>query len=67
MSDNNDVLAKWSEIKTIVESLEQDVQKNAKGVAAAGVRVRKGLRLLQSVAKGLVKITLEEDKSKKDS
>jgi hypothetical protein len=65
MSDSS-VSTKWSELKSLVEALEVDVVKNAeKGVAAAGVRVRKGLRQLQVCAKDLVKLTLETDKSAK--
>lgn len=64
MSDNP-IVSKWNELKTLVESLEADVAKNAKGVAAAGVRARKGLRLLQAKSKELVKLTLETDKSEK--
>lgn len=59
------VLAKWNELKSLVEALEVDVSKNARGVAAAGVRVRKGLRQLASSSKDLVKLTLENDKTKK--
>jgi hypothetical protein len=66
MSDNP-VLAKWSELKSLVEALEVDVAKNARGVAAAGVRTRKGLRQLQVCAKELVKLTLELDKADKPS
>lgn len=66
MSDNP-IVSKWNELKTLVESLEADVAKNAKGVAAAGVRARKGLRLLQSSAKELVKLTLNTDKSEKEA
>jgi hypothetical protein len=66
MSDNP-VLAKWSELKSLVEALEVDVTKNARGVAAAGVRTRKGLRQLQVCAKELVKLTLELDKADKPS
>lgn len=62
---NNDVLNKWEELKTLVESLEVDVAKNARGVGAAGVRARKGLRLLQSKSKELVKLTIEMEKSSK--
>lgn len=66
MSDSdNAVLAKWTELKSLVEALEVDVAKNAKGVAAAGVRTRKGLRQLQTSAKELVKLTLETDKAEK--
>lgn len=66
MSDSP-ILSKWSDLKALIESLENDVSKNARGVAAAGVRVRKGLRQLQSSAKELVKLTLETDKANKDS
>lgn len=65
MSDNS-VSSKWNDLKALVEALEVDVVKNAeKGVAAAGVRVRKGLRQLQTTAKELVKLTLESDKANK--
>lgn len=67
MSDeNNEILSKWAEFKLMVESLEYDVNKNARGVSAAGIRVRKGLRAVQGVAKELVKLTLEADKAKKE-
>lgn len=62
---DNSVLEKWEEIKSLVESLEHDVSKNAKGTAAAGVRARKGLRQLQSKAKELVKLTIDLDKKEK--
>jgi len=64
MSDSP-ILAKWNELKSLVVSLEPDVVKNVKGVAAAGVRARKGLRQLQTSAKELVKLTLESDKAEK--
>tara|TARA_Y100000816_G_scaffold292428_1_gene287626 strand:+ start:1353 stop:1550 length:198 start_codon:yes stop_codon:yes gene_type:complete len=57
---------KWEAIKVIVESLELDVQKNANGNASAGVRARKGLRLLKKEAAELVKITIEADKASKN-
>lgn len=65
METNDDVLTKWVELKAVVEALELDLQKNARGVAAAGVRVRKGLRDLKSRAADLVKTTVELDKAKK--
>ena len=61
----NEVLAKWADLKSLVESLEHDVAKNAKGTAAAGVRVRKGLRELKAKAGELVKLTITLDKTKK--
>jgi len=60
--EDNKVLDKWNELKTLVESLELDVVKNSKGTIAAGVRARKGLRQLQAKSKELVKLTIELDK-----
>lgn len=58
---NNDVLNKWNEIKTLVESIETDVQKNATGNKAAGTRARKGLRTLKNTATELVRLTLGKE------
>ena len=55
---SNNVLNKWTEIKTLIETLEEDVQKNASGNKAAGTRARKGLRTLKTTAGELVKLTL---------
>ena len=63
MSDSN-IANKWQEIKTLIESLEVDVVKNANGNASAGVRARRGLRALKGEAAALVKLSLERDKSK---
>lgn len=60
------VLEKWNEVKSLVETLEHDVTKNAKGIAAAGVRARKGLRELKTKAGELVKLTIELDKKSKE-
>tara|TARA_B100001123_G_C14635563_1_gene759559 strand:+ start:385 stop:570 length:186 start_codon:yes stop_codon:yes gene_type:complete len=59
------IIDKWNEIKVLVESLELDVHKNASGNASAGVRARKGLRLLKKEAQDLVKLTISEEKSRK--
>jgi len=64
--DKNTVLQKWTDLKTLVEALELDVTKNAKGTVAAGVRARKGLRQLQTMSKDLVKLTIELDKKPKE-
>lgn len=61
----NPVIAKWNELKAVMETLELDVVKNAKGVAAAGVRARKGLRSLKTIASALVKTTVDLDKAKR--
>ena len=67
METDNQVLAKWAEIKSALEAIELDVAKNARGVSAAGVRARKGLRLLKAKATELVKLTVSLDKTKKSS
>ena len=64
MDPENKVLALWGELKVLVEALEADVAKNARGVSAAGVRARKGLRELKVKASELVKLTVELDKTK---
>lgn len=61
-----EVLNLWNELKSVVEGLEVDVAKNARGVAAAGVRARKGLRTLQKKARDLVKLTIELEKNAKE-
>jgi hypothetical protein len=65
MESSNPVIDKWSALKSLVEQLELDVVKNARGVAAAGVRARKGLRDLKNLAAELVKKTVELDKASK--
>ena len=57
----NNVTNKWEELKALVESLENDVQKNATGNKAAGTRARKGLRTLKTAAAELVKLTLGKE------
>lgn len=61
MSDTTVTL--WSEIKTLVETIDVDVTKNAKGNASAGVRARKGLRLLRTKTSELVKATLGKEET----
>jgi len=57
----SNVLNKWDELKTLVESIEEDVEKNAGGNKAAGTRARKGLRALKVTAGDLVKLTLGKE------
>jgi hypothetical protein len=59
------IIDKWNEVKVLIESLELDVHKNANGNASAGVRARRGLRALKSSAAELVKLTIQEEKSRK--
>ena len=58
----SNLLDEWSELKVLVESLELDMHKNARGNKSAGVRARKGLRLLKRRASDLVKESLSADK-----
>ena len=60
------LLEQWNEIKLLVESLDVDVAKNVKGNSSAGVRARRGLRLLKAKIGEFVKATLAEEKTKKD-
>ncbi len=64
---SNPVIEKWQELKVLIESIDLDVHKNANGNASAGVRARKGLRLLKTQASELVKLTVERDKAKKSN
>ena len=61
------ILEQWNEIKVLVETLELDIVKNANGNSSAGVRARRGLRLLKSKSADLVKTTITEEKDKKDN
>jgi hypothetical protein len=54
--------SKWNELKVLIESLEVDIQKNISGNKSAGVRARKGLRLLKTNASDIVKASLAADK-----
>ena len=62
-NESGTLLESWEEFKTLVESIDADFYKNVdKGNKSAGVRVRKGLRLVKKEAACLVKATLENDK-----
>ena len=66
MSDTRLVLDVWAEFKLLVESLEEDVHKNAtKGNASAGVRVRKSVRQLRTLGAELIKATQAGDNARK--
>ena len=59
------IIDKWNEIKVLLETIQLDVHKNANGNSSAGVRARRGLRLLKNNASDLVKLTIAEEKTKK--
>ena len=61
----SNIIDNWNEIKVLVESIDLDVHKNASGNASAGVRARKGLRVLKNSAAELVKLTISEEKANK--
>jgi len=63
---SEELTAKWAELKTLVESLELDVLKQANGNASAGVRARRGLRLLKNEVADLVRVSLATEKSRKE-
>jgi len=62
----DELTAKWTELKTLVESLELDVLKQANGNASAGVRARRGLRLLKNEVADIVRVSLATEKSRKE-
>ena len=57
------IVENYEKLKVLVESLELDVHKSANGNKSAGVRVRKGLRLLKREATTLVRTSLESSKT----
>jgi hypothetical protein len=57
--------SKWEEIKVLVNSLDLDIAKQDNGNASAGIRARKGLRLLKNEVAALVKESLETEKDRK--
>lgn len=63
---NSHIIDTWNKVKTLVESMEIDIQKNAVGNASAGVRARRGLRLLKKETTALIKSMVEIEKSRKE-
>ena len=60
---NEEITERFERLKVLVETLQDDVIKNAQGNKSAGVRVRKGLRDVKKQASELVKTSLTSDKS----
>ena len=56
------LLDQWNEMKVLIESLDLDMHKSANGNKSAGVRARKGLRLVKKQAAELVKQSLSSGK-----
>jgi hypothetical protein len=63
MSLNENLLVQYEELKVLIETLQNDVVKNAQGNKSAGVRARKGLREAKKLASNIVKTSLESSKS----
>ena len=63
MSLNENLLEQYEELKVLIETLQNDVVKNAQGNKSAGVRARKGLREAKKLASNIVKASLESSKS----
>lgn len=64
---NTEILDKWNKIQTVVNVLELDVVKSARGNSAASLRVRKALRQLKKLSHELGMIILKFDKDVKES
>lgn len=62
----SNIIEAWSEVKALIEAAETDVVKNANGNSAAGVRARRALRLLKNRSADLVKLTIAEEKARKE-
>jgi len=62
MTDNN-VAELWQEMKVLVDTIDVDITKHLKkGSHPAGVRARKGLRLLKTKSHELVLLTISSEK-----
>lgn len=61
----SDVKNLWDELKATVLATELDILKNADGNVSAGVRARRGLRMLRTKVTDMVKVLKKEDQEKK--
>ena len=55
---NEEFIDSFEELRVLIESLQKDVVKHAKGNKSAGVRTRKGLREAKKIASEIVKSSL---------
>lgn len=61
--EQKDILEKWDEIKTLIESMDLDVKKNlVKSNQSAGLRSRRGFRLLKKMTHELLMQSVAYDK-----
>lgn len=61
----SDVKSLWEDLKATVLAVELDVLENAGGNVSAGVRARRGLRMLRTKVNDLVKTLKVHDQEKK--
>ena len=59
---NEEIVKQYEELKVLIETLQNDVVKNAQGNKSAGVRARKGLRQAKKLASEIVKSSLDNSK-----
>lgn len=59
---NNQITNKWGEIKILMSESDVDLEKASKGNKAAGVRLRKQIKLIEYEIKILRKLTLQSAK-----
>ena len=62
--DDNPISIRWVELKLLIETIEFDIQKNIRGYATAGIRARKGLRVLKECVTELIRETIKVDNDK---
>jgi len=62
---NSIIIETWQRIKTLVDSMDIDIQKSKSGNVSAGLRARRGLRLIKKEASLLVKYLVENSKAGK--
>ena len=66
-AESRELLDKWEEIRTLLETMDIDVRKNAiKANASAGLRSRRGLRLLKKYAHELLMASVAADKRRSE-
>ena len=62
MKDSLTMIDKFNELKQLILDLELDANKNYAGNISAGLRFRKGLRLVKAKANMLIRTTVEIDR-----
>jgi len=67
MANENLIFQLWVEIKDIINSLEEDIVKTAKGNLSAGIRIRKNIILAEKKTSELKKASLKRHKEVKET